>query len=95
MKYGFSDSVIAPVSFATACFGFDTRETSPALIQAAMKGAELMGVQVTNHGICTTPMLHWLISEKHTKVNDAPLYYEHFKNKFLAFLSLCEDDAPK
>jgi len=83
------------VAFATACFGFDTRETSPALIDAAIKGAQMMGVQVTNHGLCTTPMLHWLISEKHTKENDSNLYHEHFKNRFLAFLDVCQSDTPK
>lgn len=91
-KYGFQESIFTPVSFATACFGFDTRETSPALIDAAIKGAQMMGVQVTNHGLCTTPMLHWLVSEKHTKTGDAGLYHEHFKNRFLAFLSLCEGE---
>lgn len=69
IKYGFQESIFVPVSFTTVCFGFDTRETSPSLIEAAIKGATLMGVQVTNHGLCTTPMLHWLVSQQLTKEN--------------------------
>jgi len=40
----------------------DTRETSPALMKAAMLGSELMGVKPKNFDLCTTPQLHWLVS---------------------------------
>jgi phosphoacetylglucosamine mutase len=92
-KYGFMESIFSPVSFVTVCFGMDTRETSPMLIEAAMTGAKLMGVNVTNHGLCTTPMLHWLVSQQHTNQNDVGLYYQHFKDKLLSFISLCQNEA--
>lgn len=40
-------------------------------------------------------MLHWLVSEKHTKEGQASLYHEHFKNRFLSFLSLCDSATPR
>lgn len=43
-KYGFMETIFNKESFAQACFAKDTRETSEALLQAAMKGCELMGV---------------------------------------------------
>lgn len=88
MKYGFADTIFAPTAYTKVCFGFDTRETSPMLVEAAMTGAKLMGANVVNYGLCTTPMLHWLVSEKHTKEDEVSLYYENFKGKFLTFLEL-------
>lgn len=61
-QLGFQETVFHADSFAQACFAKDTRETSEMLIQAAMKGCELMGVKITNFGLCSTPQLHWLIS---------------------------------
>ena len=55
LKFGFLESIFAPVSFVKACFAMDTRETSPLLLNAAMKGCELMGINGTNFGLCTTP----------------------------------------
>ena len=55
LKFGFLESIFAPVSFVQTCFAMDTRETSPKLLDAAMKGCELMGIQTNNFGLCTTP----------------------------------------
>ena len=55
IKYGFQETIFAESSFATVCFGHDTRETSPALEKAAMEGCKLMGVKPVSHGLCTTP----------------------------------------
>lgn len=55
LKFGFLESIFAPVSFVEACFAMDTRNTSPLLLKAAMRGCELMGIQGTNFGLCTTP----------------------------------------
>lgn len=68
----------------------DTRESSPILLKAAMKGCELMGVKITNFGLCSTPQLHWLISQKLTKEADKPKYAQYFTKAFLSFIKLIE-----
>ena len=42
------------------------------------------------HGQCSTPMLHWLVSQQLTNPNDSGAYISHFKNKFMKFMSLCK-----
>lgn len=91
LKFGFLESIFAPVSFVEACFAMDTRDTSPKLLQAAMRGCELMGIKGTNFGLCTTPQLHWLVANRLTHANDSGLYIQYFKENFLTFLSLCQD----
>ena len=58
VKFGFQESVFAPVSLAEACFACDTRESSPQLVKAALAGCETLGVKTCNFCLCTTPQLH-------------------------------------
>mmetsp|Transcript_1838 Transcript_1838/g.2482 ORF Transcript_1838/g.2482 Transcript_1838/m.2482 type:complete len:140 (+) Transcript_1838:442-861(+) len=69
----------------------DTRTTSPALVAAAMKGCDIMGVRTCNFGKVTTPQLHWLVSHRYTHFNDAGLYTQYYKDKFLSFVGLCQN----
>ncbi|KAJ1374981.1 hypothetical protein KIN20_038200 [Parelaphostrongylus tenuis] len=39
----------------------DSRESGPHLMEAARAGAELMGVRYENHGLLTTPQLHYIV----------------------------------
>lgn len=88
-KYGFMETIFHDSSMAQACFGMDTRETSPMLMAACIKGCELMGVQSYNLDLTTTPQLHWLVSNQLTHINDVGLYSQHFKDAYLRFLCLC------
>ena len=87
---GFQETVFHPDSFAQACFAKDTRETSEQLLQATIKGCELMGVKITNFGLCSTPQLHWLISQRLTDQAAKPQFALNFVNAFLSFISICE-----
>ena len=79
MTYGFLETIFHPSSLSRTCFAMDTRETSPELLRAAMLGSELMGVKPTNFGLCTTPQLHWLVSQNLFRCDDVGLYTQYFK----------------
>lgn len=95
VKFGFQESVFAPVSLAEACFACDTRESSPQLVKAALAGCETLGVKTCNFGLCTTPQLHWLVSQRKTHFNDAGLYAQFFHVNYQTFLALCGDKSAK
>jgi phosphoacetylglucosamine mutase len=63
-KYNIKNSIFNPNNKAHAFFGMDTRSTSPMLCYAAYQACQIMGVQGTELGLCSTPQLHWLISNK-------------------------------
>lgn len=44
--------------------GADTRPSSPELVACAVTGVQLTGVHVVNVGICSTPMLHFVVWEQ-------------------------------
>jgi len=48
-------------------FGRDTRSHSKSLIELAMKGSELMGATICDHGIVTTPQLHFIVNQSNPK----------------------------
>ena len=92
LTYGLQESIFAPSSYAECCFALDTRESGPALVAAAKAACEIMGVTTCNHGVVTTPQLHWLVSNKYTHSNDSGLYTQHCREVFMAFLTLCEGE---
>eukprot|EP00049_Salpingoeca_infusionum_P007283 m.118235 g.118235 ORF g.118235 m.118235 type:complete len:533 (+) comp13650_c1_seq1:129-1727(+) len=53
-----SDLGVDTSASAKVVFGMDTRESSPALTKAAMDGAALLGAQVIDMGVVTTPQTH-------------------------------------
>lgn len=91
VKLGFQDSIFAPTSFTEVCVGMDTRETSKTLVAAVKKACDIFGVRVCDFGLVTTPQLHWLVSNRYTHFNDAGLYVQYFKEKFLTFVGLCQN----
>ena len=98
VKYGFPEtmSIFDHVSEDDIMvFGHDTRETSPMLVEAASKAAEIMGLKTINHGLVTTPQLHWLVAQNLIKEGEADIYYEHFAGKYLDFMKLCDADGSK
>ena len=94
-KYGLQESIFCKTTFAEACFAMDTRVTSPALVKAAMTSCEMMGVTCTDFGFCTTPQLHWLISQNKTKKMDHGLYISHLREVFMAFMVLADGPEKK
>ena len=42
--------------------GWDTRESSPILIEAIKAGLESLQVTYTEKGLVTTPMLHYILA---------------------------------
>eukprot|EP01065_Artemidia_motanka_P042292 TRINITY_DN5641_c0_g1_i1.p1 TRINITY_DN5641_c0_g1~~TRINITY_DN5641_c0_g1_i1.p1 ORF type:complete len:555 (+),score=187.32 TRINITY_DN5641_c0_g1_i1:73-1737(+) len=68
-----ADDIVAALSkvadeFGTAPFGpalvhvgRDTRETGPALLSAFLKGVEVAGAKAVDHGIVTTPQVHFCV----------------------------------
>ena len=43
--------------------GHDTRESSPRLIDALIKGINLMNGKALNYKQVTTPQIHWIIAK--------------------------------
>lgn len=70
----------------------DTRDTSEKLLNAAKKACKLMSIKTTNYGLVTTPKMHWLVSKGYTHFNDTGLYTQFFKDSFLTFISLSNND---
>jgi len=70
--------------------GCDTRESSPLLVAAVIKGIKAMRVPYTDFGVVTTPQLHYLVAnhEKKLKADD---YVRDFSNAFNEF---CELSGP-
>jgi phosphomannomutase len=60
----------------------DTRDSSPALVAAALAACEIMGVMTCNYGVCTTPQLHWLVSHSYVFPSDVVMYEKHSKKVF-------------
>ena len=74
VKYGFMETIFYGSGMSKASFAMDTRESSPALLNAAMTGCQSVGVATTNFGLCTTPQLHWLVSQNLTDPKNWDLY---------------------
>ena len=71
---------VRPCEKAAVVLAGDTRESTPALMQAAREGVQLTGAEVMDIGICTTPMLHYQV----VRTNDSKLdeYYHRLLNGF-------------
>jgi Phosphoglucomutase/phosphomannomutase, alpha/beta/alpha domain I len=54
----------APSDGARVFIGHDTRQSSPELAQCAALGVRLAGVPAMHIGLCTTPMLHFVVREQ-------------------------------
>lgn len=52
---------------ATVIYGHDTRPTCPALVRAIAEGLAVMGANVVDAGLMTTPQLHYLVRAHNTK----------------------------
>jgi phosphoacetylglucosamine mutase len=73
--------------------GFDTRESSPRLVEALTKGVNVVGLHVRNFGLLTTGQLHWMVW--HTNQHglkgealdqiDVQAYYDYYTESFGTF----------
>lgn len=77
---------------ALICVGQDTRPSSPDLTQAAITGITVMGGEVKDYGVVTTPMLHYFVAS----INTDGIYGEatedgYFKKMTTAFKELRGD----
>lgn len=71
---------------ATVIIGRDTRQSSPALLNAAISGIQALHGTVKDFGVVTTPQLHYLVVCTNTNgsYGDPTLrgYYEKLSNAF-------------
>ncbi|XP_024537107.1 phosphoacetylglucosamine mutase [Selaginella moellendorffii] len=68
----------------------DTRPSGQALVAAAVKGIEAMGVAPVNMGVLTTPQLHWMVratNKGEPQVNELA-YYTKLSEAFKLLLDL-------
>jgi len=70
--------------------GRDTRDSSPMLAAAVMKGISALGVQYIDYGEVTTPQLHYLVANH----EDSPKAADYIENFSTAFNSFCELAGP-
>ena len=68
----------------------DTRESSPALIDAIKIGLECMKVPYTDFELQTTPQLHYLVANSKSGLQPQD-YIENFTNNYIEFISLLEE----
>jgi len=77
--------------------GRDTRQSSPALSQAVIRGVEVVGGVVQDIGVVTTPQLHYMVVALNTKGGygepSLPGYYSKITGAFKKFLSLVGADT--
>jgi len=80
----------------TVVVGRDTRLSSPALSKAVVRGVEVVGGQVLDIGVVTTPQLHYIVVATNTKggYGDPSLvgYYAKITGAFKKFISLVGPD---
>ncbi|CAI4229445.1 unnamed protein product [Auanema sp. JU1783] len=85
-------------SNASVVCAMDTRISSPHLVEAARAGAELFNVHFRNHGLLTTPQLHYIVRCR----NDPEFgeasevgYYKCLSTAFNELLSLTPGEKSK
>jgi len=69
---------------ATVLVGKDTRATGPRLVAAVRAGVWVAGGQVVDHGLLTTPQLHWLVRQTNERREEVglPEYYRYITAAF-------------
>lgn len=76
----------------------DSRESGPRLLGAFLSGVKVLAnVKVTDHGLLTTPQLHFLTSKsnelpKGTEIGKS-LYYDNFLSAWVEIAELCKIDS--
>ena len=66
----------------------DTRPTGPALAAAAAAGAEAIGGAVVDHGLMTTPQLHYLVyAASRGAPHDEDAYFARLARGFAALVA--------
>ena len=73
----------------------DTRETSRPLTKAAIKACATCCVTPIDYSLCTTPMVHWFVSNKVLNVKDKSKYVLHMSNAFNNFMKVAKTAAKK
>jgi phosphoacetylglucosamine mutase len=63
-------------------FAIDTRDSGPALVEAAMDACKIMKIQTSFFGKCTTPQMHWLVSVGARESQAAYSYTQYFADMF-------------
>jgi phosphoacetylglucosamine mutase len=72
--------------------GQDTRDSSPRLAEAAEHGVRAMNGKLVQHGLLTTPQLHFIVNQYNQAPNQArPTETTYYNQLADAFNALCKD----
>ncbi|KAE9413066.1 hypothetical protein Angca_002854, partial [Angiostrongylus cantonensis] len=86
---------VAPSGNALVICAMDSRESGPHLMEAAREGSALMGVRYENHGLLTTPQLHYIVRCKNDpsfgEANEIG-YYAKTSDAFKELMKLNNDN---
>ena len=87
-----TENYVHEPEFPHVFIAHDTRESSPAIVDAVKRGLECLHVPYTEHGLITTPMLCYLLAN-HKLGATVDSYVDNFSNAFLEFVSLVRGGA--
>lgn len=72
---------------ARVLMGRDTRPSSPRLAQLVAQGCAALGVEVIDHGLVTTPQLHWLVRESSIDMQvDTSMYFSAIEQSWQSWV---------